>query len=269
MLIEHAGGVNVKYPIKQLAEYSGVSTRTLRYYDEIGLLAPASYGDSGYRYYGEKELLLLQQILFFRELGFHLKEIKQIVCADEFDQLSALEAHKMHLIEKINTLKNLTKTIDKTVNHLKGEIDMKNKEYELFKDFENPKQKEFVDYLKKNTDEDIDDLMLQIQESAQKISKDEHEKMQDQTNEWADSLKRCINDGKSPLSKEVQDIIAHFVNRYQRLCSPTWPQVIALVKAEVKHPGCQEHFRSIHPEFCEFYLKAVINYAESKLKEEE
>ena len=87
---EHTQGFNMKYTIKQLAEYSGVSTRTLRYYDNIGLLAPAFYSDSGYRYYGEKELLFLQQILFFRELGFELKHIINIMRADEFDQIHGL-----------------------------------------------------------------------------------------------------------------------------------------------------------------------------------
>mgnify|MGYP005998131901 CR=1 FL=1 len=77
----------MKYTVKQLAEYSGVSTRTLRFYDKLDLLSPAFYGDNGYRFYSEAELLTLQQILFFRELGFKLADIKNIINADEFDQL--------------------------------------------------------------------------------------------------------------------------------------------------------------------------------------
>ena len=65
----------MEYTVKQLAECSGVSTRTLRFYDKIGLLSPAYYAENGYRYYGENELLHLQQILFFRELGFKLDHI--------------------------------------------------------------------------------------------------------------------------------------------------------------------------------------------------
>ena len=67
------------YTIKQLADLSGVSTRTLRHYDAIGLLKPAYYGDNSYRYYDKAQLLLLQQILFFRDTGLKLESIQKII----------------------------------------------------------------------------------------------------------------------------------------------------------------------------------------------
>ena len=136
----------MKYTVKQLAEHAGVSTRTLRFYDKIGLLSPAFYDDNKYRFYGEAELLILQQILFFRELGFKLENIKSIINADEFNQLEALEKHQVNLMQKIEDLKNLVKTIDKTTAHLKGEL--KIKDYELYAAFKHPKQLEMVAYLK-------------------------------------------------------------------------------------------------------------------------
>lgn len=63
------------YTVNKLAKCSGVSARTLRFYDEIGLLKPAYVGDNDYRYYEEEQLLMLQQILFYRELGFPLNDI--------------------------------------------------------------------------------------------------------------------------------------------------------------------------------------------------
>jgi DNA-binding transcriptional MerR regulator len=68
------------YTVNKLAKLSGVSVRTLHFYDEIGLLEPAYYGDNNYRYYEEEQLLMLQQILFFRELGFPLIDIQRIKC---------------------------------------------------------------------------------------------------------------------------------------------------------------------------------------------
>ena len=97
----------VKYTVKQLANYSGVSARTLRFYDKIGLLSPAYYAENGYRYYGKKELLNLQQILFFRELGFKLSDIKTIVTQNEFDRVKSLQKHKIYLLEKIQEFKTL------------------------------------------------------------------------------------------------------------------------------------------------------------------
>ena len=82
----------MEYSIHALAELAGVSARTLRYYDQIGLLKPKGATEAGYRLYGQEEVDLLQQILFYRALGVPLKEIARIVQADDFDRLRALES---------------------------------------------------------------------------------------------------------------------------------------------------------------------------------
>ncbi len=66
------------YTVKRLADLAGVSVRTLHYYDELGLLQPRSHSASGYRHYGEEELVRLQQIMFFREMGFSLLEEERV-----------------------------------------------------------------------------------------------------------------------------------------------------------------------------------------------
>lgn len=117
------------YTVKQLSEIAGVSVRTLHYYDEIGLLKPEYYGENGYRYYGEEALLRLQQILFFKELDFSLREIKEILDKPDFDMLGALEAHRKLLVSKVERLNQLIATIDKTIRNMKGELDMEKNEY--------------------------------------------------------------------------------------------------------------------------------------------
>ncbi|MFZ0566324.1 MAG: MerR family transcriptional regulator [Chlamydiales bacterium] len=82
------------YTVTKLAKISGVSVRTLYWYDEVGLLKPAYYGSNGYRYYEEEQLLMLQQILFFRELGFELKQIQKILNRSDFDKIIALSSHR-------------------------------------------------------------------------------------------------------------------------------------------------------------------------------
>src|SRR4029079_17163767 len=82
------------YTVKQLAALSGVSVRTLHFYDETGLLKPAFYGSNGYRFYEEPQLLTLQQILFYRELGFELKRIKQVLGRAKFEKVAALKSHR-------------------------------------------------------------------------------------------------------------------------------------------------------------------------------
>ena len=109
----------MSYTVKKLATLSGVSARTLHWYDEIGLLKPAYYGDNSYRYYEEEQLLLLQQILFFRELGFNLNDIQKMLTSSDFDKVRALHAHKQTLAEDVNRMQELIQTIDKTILHLK------------------------------------------------------------------------------------------------------------------------------------------------------
>jgi DNA-binding transcriptional MerR regulator/quercetin dioxygenase-like cupin family protein len=116
------------YTVKQVARLSGVSVRTLHFYDETGLLHPAYIGPTGYRFYEEPQLLMLQQILFYRELGFELKQIRQILDQPDFEKIAALESHRQTLQQTLARTHQLIQTIDKTIQHLKGELKMKTEE---------------------------------------------------------------------------------------------------------------------------------------------
>src|SRR6266852_4949617 len=113
------------YTVKQVAAMSGVSVRTLHFYDESGLLKPAYHGANGYRFYEEAQLLILQQILFYRELGFELKQIKRVLGRSDFDKVAALESHRKVLRKNLTRTRQLIVTIDKTIEHLKGNKKMK------------------------------------------------------------------------------------------------------------------------------------------------
>lgn len=108
------------YTVKQVARLSGVSVRTLHFYDEVGLLNPAYQAPNGYRVYEEAQLLMLQQILFYRELGFELKQIREILGRPDFEKVTALLSHRKVLEENLARTRTLLHTIDKTTEHLKG-----------------------------------------------------------------------------------------------------------------------------------------------------
>ena len=116
------------YTVKQVAAMSGVSVRTLHFYDESDLLKPAYVGANGYRFYEEPQLLMLQQVLFYRELGFELKQIKDIVGRADFEKIEALQSHREVLEENVARTRSLLDTIDKTIQHLKGMKKMKSEE---------------------------------------------------------------------------------------------------------------------------------------------
>ena len=114
--------------ISQVAKLTGVSIRTLQYYDEIGLLKPSKLTTSGYRMYDENALQTLQQILFFKELGFPLKEIKEILEKPDFDRISAFKKQKELLLLKRNRLDRLIQLLERLE---KGESCMSFKEFDL------------------------------------------------------------------------------------------------------------------------------------------
>lgn len=118
----------MSYTVKKLAQLSGISIRTLRFYDTIGLLKPSYYGDNHYRYYENEQILILQQILFYRELGFPLNDIKRMVNSDDFNKVDALISHKQVLNQNLDRTKKLINTIDQTIAHLRGKITMRNEE---------------------------------------------------------------------------------------------------------------------------------------------
>lgn len=129
--------------VKEVSKLTGVSVRTLHHYDDIGLLTPDAITEAGYRLYSDENLSTLQQILFFRELGFPLKKIKELLDSPSFDRQKAFEMQRKMLIEKRTQLDDMIKTIEKTIQHGKGAYQMTNEE--KFKGFDfnqNPYEQE-------------------------------------------------------------------------------------------------------------------------------
>ncbi|MBP2079093.1 MerR family transcriptional regulator [Oceanobacillus polygoni] len=125
----------MEYTVNKLAQISGVSGRTLRYYDQIGLLEPARINSSGYRIYGQKEVDLLQQILFYRELEVSLEDIKKMISEPMFDQTEALKSHYQLLAQKRARLDKIMANVKRTIASKQGGIPMQDKDkFAAFKD---------------------------------------------------------------------------------------------------------------------------------------
>ncbi|OZU88882.1 MerR family transcriptional regulator [Virgibacillus indicus] len=194
--------------VKEVADLVGISVRTLHHYDEIGLLTPAETTESGYRIYSENDLETLQQILFFKELGFPLKKIKDIISSPSFDRTEALEIHRKMLLEKRSRLDNMIQTIDKTIQHMKGEIEMSNKEkFEGFDFSSNPYEQEARE---RWGDKAVDESNAQIN----KLSKEEKKAWEDEFNAIYKEL--AMIRYESPESDAAQKGIKvwyHFLNK--------------------------------------------------------
>jgi DNA-binding transcriptional MerR regulator len=112
----------------EMANLTGISVRTLHHYDKIGLLCPTRNPENDYREYSEKELDQLQQILFFKEIGFPLAKIQALLNCPNFDREKAYLLQKKYLLHERIRINTMLDTLDKTIKSLKGEITMSQKE---------------------------------------------------------------------------------------------------------------------------------------------
>ena len=106
----------MEYSIHELSHLSGVTTRTLRWYDKIGLLKPSRVADSGYRYYGAKQVDRLQDILFYRALGVELARIRECLDSPSFNRLAALHHHLAALQAEKTRLETLIRSVEETID---------------------------------------------------------------------------------------------------------------------------------------------------------
>jgi DNA-binding transcriptional MerR regulator len=255
----------MNYTIKQLAELSGVSTRTLRYYDEIDLLSPAFYAANGYRYYQEEQLLMLQQILFFRSFGIKLEAIHEIIKKDDFDKLKALYQHRRFLIEHIDEKQQLLQTIDKTILHLKGEINMT--EQEMYLAFKHPKQIEMADYIVANMGDEGAKLIEKSKEAVKQLTIKDLERLEKENAFMAKVLKMMLEQGIKPDSEFAQDFIKyHDETRVKPFADISDDAYIKLTELDIAHPESRKRFDDLHPDCADFFLQAVKIFVKNRQK---
>lgn len=249
------------YTVKQLASLSGVTTRTLHYYDQIGLLLPATYGENGYRYYGEEALLRLQQILFYRELDFSLEQIKTVIDRPDFDLLQALRSHRQGLIGRIQRLFDLVETVDNTMKHLRGEIEMEKKDF--YKGFDEEKQKAYEQQVRERYGEEA----LAASKDWNAYSREEKNDILGKMHEISENLTALVD--RDPESAEVQYWIRRWHNHINEYFYPCSLEIFeALGHAYAEDPEFRATYEAMHPEMPEFMEKAMTYYCKVMAQEE-
>lgn len=208
----------MEYTVNKLAKLSGISTRTLRYYDQIGLLLPERVSSNGYRIYGQVQVDLLQQILFFRELGFELEEIKRIIYASDFEREYALESHLSSLKKRKRQIELLIENVSKTICALKGEVVMSDKEkFEGFKQklVDENEQKYGVEIRDKYGDSMVNASNAKLKNMTQ----EQYQEAQRLSKEINDLLKMAFmhGDPASELAQKVCDLHRQWLCIY-------WPE---------------------------------------------
>lgn len=184
----------MEYTVNKLSKLAGITPRTLRYYDTLGLLSPARISSSGYRIYGQKEVVRLQQILFYRELGVSLDEIMKIITSKAFDEQTALESHLTQLLAKREQLDLLIDNVEKSLKSSKGEYVMSDKEK-----FEGFKQK-LVDDNEKQYGAEVraaygEDAINRSNAKIKGMTKEEYQALEALTLELNEAIKSAFEQG--------------------------------------------------------------------------
>ena len=235
----------MEYTVNKLAQLSGVSSRTLRYYDQIGLLKPARINSSGYRIYGQKEVDLLQQILFYRELEVSLEEIIKIINQPTFNQTAALKNHYNNLKKKRARLDKIIATVEMTIASKEGGISMQDKQkFEGFKEkmIEDNEQKYGKEIRGKYGDETVDASNAKLRG----MSQEDYQAMAVLGEEILSLLEKAYETG-DPASDVAQELAA----KHKEWLLYSWPNY-----SKEAHAGLAEMYVA-DERFTAYYDKNV------------
>ncbi len=249
----------MEYTVQKLAQMAGVSSRTLRYYDEIELLKPARINSSGYRIYGQKEVDRLQQILFYRELGVSLDKIKTIITTPTFDELKALREHREKLLEKKEQLDLLIANVDKTIASKERSIPMNDKEK-----FEGFKQKMIEDnekkYGKEIREKYGDEIVAKSNNKLKNITQEEYDQVTNLADEVMQTLHAAMqtNDPSGEIAQKAADLhrqwLSFYWDRYSKEAHA------GLAQMYVDDERFKAYYDKQQPGTAEFLRDAILIY---------
>jgi DNA-binding transcriptional MerR regulator len=250
----------MEYTVNKLGQMAGVSARTLRYYNEIGLLKPAKINSSGYRIYSQAEVDRLQQILFYRELGVGLESIRDIVTEPAFDGSQALREHREKLLEKREQLDLLILNVDKTIATTEGRIKMNNKEkFDGFK-------KKLVDDNEKQFGQESrerygDEAVNKSNQKVQGMSPEKYNEVSQLSTELMETLQAAFKTGDpaGELAQKAADLHRQWLSFYWDSYSKE--AHVGLAQMYVNDERFTAYYDEKQPGTAAFLRDAVVIYA--------
>lgn len=249
----------MEYTIQKLAHLAGISTRTLRYYDQIGLLSPARTNEAGYRIYGTKEVDVLQQILFYKEMGLELTQIKEAIQDAEFDSLAVLRSHLEKLIEKRRQIDLLIENVKKTIGKEEGKNKMSDQEkFEGFK--KELVEKNEREYGKEVREKYGDEVVDQSNAKMMGLTEEQYTHMQ----ELGEKINLLLEEAVKNQEYVEDEIGEQVALLHKEWLSYTWPTYSTQAhRGLVQMYVLDERFKAYYDknvEGCAEFLKQAVEY---------
>ncbi len=253
--------MNKELTVKQIAAISGVTVRTLHHYDEIGLLKPAYIGDNRYRYYGEKELLRLQQILFYREFGLPLGEIAALLDKPDFDHVRALSEHRVKLAGKAERYRELIRTIDRTIARLNGDQVMNADD--LYKGFSPERQADYETWLVEHYGEPVKEHIEASKKYLAGLPAGKQTHFMSELAAIESELVNRMRDGALAEAEELEPLLerhrAWVGTMWGRPCAPA--AYASLADLYLSHPDFSARYEALAAGFTDYLTMAMKAYA--------
>lgn len=247
--------------VKQVAKVSGASVRALHHYDEIGLLKPAHKGPNRYRYYGEGELLRLQQILIHRELDIPLSEIAAILDAPGFDRLATLQQQRNKLEAEAKRYAQLVRTIDRTIASLKGDRAMRSAE--LYKGISAAKQAEYEKWLVEKYGGDMPERIETSRTKFAGLSEADKQNLQDDLQSLETAWVEAMEAGVPAESAALDPLLGRFHDWVSYMWGRPCPAeaLIGLADLHLSHPDFVSRYETLGKGFSDYHAAAMKAYA--------
>lgn len=247
------------YTVKNLSKIANVSVRTLHYYDEIGLLKPQSRSKSGYRLYGQDELLKLQQILFFRELELPLEKIKKVIHQSDFDINQSLKSHRQKMLDRIKQFKILIQTIDNTLNKLNHNTIMTDEQlYEGFASKDDPTGVKTGKVYAKEAVEKWDPKTVKAsQQKMRDMNPSQWKKIQAEGVEITKKLASLMQSGLSTTDVEVQQVISEHFEHMKHFWPVNKDKYLHLGRMYVADDRFKDHYENYAKGLAAFICEGI------------
>jgi DNA-binding transcriptional MerR regulator len=247
------------YTVKTVSEMAGVSIRALHYYDAIGLLHPAGATEAGYRLYSEADMRRLQQILFYRELEFELREIAVILDGPGFDPKEALKSHRKVLRARKARLQALIQTIDRTLESLERGTHVEDKD--LFDGFDPARYEDEARQRWGDTP-----AWKESEKRTRGYTKEDWAAIRKENREIVQAIAARM--GKGPSDPEIQRLVQRYRDHLNNRCyTCTWEIFRGLADGYVEDPRFTATWERIKPGMARFMQSAMIEYCNA-LEEE-
>lgn len=245
----------VTYTVGEVAKLARVSVRTLHHYDEVGLVRPPARSAAGYRLYSAGDLALLQQVLFYKELGFALDEIRALVASPGFDRREALLGQRELIARRIRQYEAMIGLIDKTLASIEGLVTMSKEEmFEVFGDFDPNEHREEVEERWGETDA--------YRESARRTkgyTKEDWKRFKEESEEITGAVVSLMEEGVAPGDPRAMDAVDRARLQIDRWFYPCSREMHAnLGRMYIADPRFTATYEKIRPGLAQYMCDAIL-----------